>query len=43
VIFAPPAIFSLDLESLPDKKWRQPGAKLSQFFNYGRGGTTLQA
>ena len=35
VIFATPAIFSLDLESIPVKKWRKPGAKLSDYFNYG--------
>ena len=42
-IFATPPIFALDLETLPVKKWRQPNAKISDYFNYGIAiGKTLQ-
>ncbi len=33
--FKLPSIFFLDLDSLPEKKWKRPGAKASDFFNYG--------
>lgn len=33
--FEIPRIFSVDLDSLPEKKWTKPGAKISDYFNYG--------
>ncbi|WFD19997.1 cleavage polyadenylation factor subunit fip1 [Malassezia caprae] len=31
----PMTIYQVDIESLPEKPWRRPGAKLSDWFNYG--------
>jgi len=33
--FEIPKIFNLDIDLLPEKKWRRPGAKLADYFNYG--------
>lgn len=31
----PMTIYQVDIESLPEKPWRRPGANLSDWFNYG--------
>lgn len=31
----PQPIIDVDLDSIEDKKWRKPGAYLSDYFNYG--------
>jgi len=31
----PQPIVDVDLDSIEDKKWRKPGAYLSDYFNYG--------
>ena len=38
-----PIIYELDIDSIPDKKWRQPGVDITDFFNYGFNETTFKA
>ena len=33
--FKIPSIFELDLDLLPEKKWKRSGARLADYFNYG--------